>query len=38
MVGYSKVTLKSDNEPAIIKLLGGAIRELRINGVSHVLE
>ena len=37
-VGYTKVTLKSDNEPAIVKLLGEALRELRINGVSQLLE
>ena len=36
--GYTKVTLKSDNEPAIVKLLGKALRELRINVVSQVLE
>ena len=32
------VTLKSDNEPAIVKLLSEALREFRINGVSQVLE
>ena len=37
-LGYTKVTLKSDNEPAIVKLLGEALREHRINGVSQVLE
>ena len=37
-LGYTRVTLKSDNEPAIVKLLSEALRELRINGVSQVLE
>ena len=37
-MGYSKLTLKSDNEPAVVKLLTEALRELRINGVSQVLE
>ena len=36
--GYSRLTLKSDNEPAIVKLLTEAFGELRINGVSQVLE
>ena len=37
-LGYTDVTLKSDNEPAIVKLLAEALRELRINGVEKVLE
>jgi hypothetical protein len=37
-LGYTKLTLKSDNEPAIVKLLSESLRELRINGVSQVLE
>ena len=37
-LGYTRLTLKSDNEPAIVKLLTEALRELRINGVSQVLE
>ena len=37
-LGYSEITLKSDNEPAIVKLLSEALRELRINGVAQVLE
>ena len=37
-LGYTKLTLKSDNEPAIVKLLGEALRELRINAVSQILE
>ena len=38
MLGYTKLTLKSDNEPVIAKLLSEALRELRINGVSQILE
>ena len=37
-LGYTKLTLKSDNEPAIVKLLSESLRELWINGVSQVLE
>ena len=37
-LGYSKVTLKSDNEPAIVKLLSEALRELRIQGLEQTLE
>ena len=37
-LGYTKLKLKSDNEPAIVKLLSESLRELRINGVSQVLE
>ena len=37
-LGYTRVTLKSDNEPAIVKLLGEALRELRISGVEQALE
>ena len=36
--GYTKVALKSDNEPAIVKLLGEALRELRIHGLEQCLE
>ena len=35
-LGCSKLTLKSDNEPAIVKLLREALRELRIAGVAQV--
>ena len=35
--GYTRVLLKSDNEPAILKLLTAALRELRINGLEQVL-
>ena len=37
-LGYSRVTLKSDNEPAIVKLLSEALRELRIQGLEQTLE
>ena len=37
-LGYSKMTLKSDNEPAIVKLLSEALRELRIQGLEQTLE
>ena len=37
-LGYSKVVLKSDNEPAIVKLLTEALRELRIQGLEQCLE
>ena len=33
-----KLTQKSDNELAIVKLLSGALREFRIQGVPRVLE
>ena len=37
-LGYSKLTLKSDNAPAIVKLMSEALRELRIQGVPQVME
>ena len=37
-MGYTRVTLKSDNEPAIVKLLREALRELRIQGLEQCLE
>ena len=37
-LGYSKVTLKSDNEPAIVKLLQEALRELRVQGLEQTME
>ena len=37
-LGYTKVVLKSDSEPAIVKLLGEALRELRIHGLEQCLE
>ena len=37
-LGYSKVTLKSDNEPAIVKLLSESLRELRVHGLEQTME
>ena len=37
-LGYSRVTLKSDNEPAIVKVLSEALRELKVQGLEQVLE
>ena len=37
-LGYSKITLKSENEPAIMKLLGESLRELRIHGLEQTME
>ena len=37
-LGYSKVTLKSENEPAIVKLPQEALRELRVHGLEQTLE
>ena len=37
-LGYTKVALKSDNEPAIVKLLKEALRELRVQGLEQCLE
>ena len=37
-LGYSRVVLKSDNEPAVVKLLQEALRELRVMGLDQCLE
>ena len=37
-LGYTRLTLKSDNEPAIVKLLAEALRDLRIQGLEQTLE
>ena len=37
-LGYAKVTLKSDNEPAVVKLLTEALRELRVQGLEQTTE
>ena len=37
-LGYSRLTLKSDNEPAIVRLLSESLRELRVQGVEQALE
>lgn len=36
-LGYVKVMLKTDNEPAILKLLSEAVRELRIQDVTQAM-
>ena len=35
--GYTKVVLKTDNEPAILKLLQETLRDLRIEGLDQVM-
>ena len=37
-LGYSKVILKSDNEPAIVKLLSESLKALRIEGIEQAME
>ena len=37
-LGYTKVVLKSDNEPAVVKLASEALRELRIRDLEQCLE
>ena len=37
-LGYSKVALKSENEPGIVKLLQEALRELRVQGLEQTME
>ena len=37
-LGYSKVILKSDNEPAIVKLLTETLKSLRVEGLEQVCE
>ena len=34
-LGYSKVLLKSDNEPAIVKLLKESLATLKVSGVDQ---
>ena len=36
-LGYTKVVLKTDNEPAILKLLQETLRDLRIEGLDQVM-
>ena len=36
-LGHAKVVLKSDNEPAILKLRIESLRELRVNGLEREL-
>ena len=35
--GYSKVVLKIDNEPAILKLLQESLRDVRVKGIDKVM-
>ena len=35
--GYTRVLLKLDNEPAILKLLIESLKELRVNGLEQVM-
>ena len=37
-LGYSRVILKSDNEPSIKTLLGVALRALKVSEVAQVME
>ena len=37
-LGYAKVILKSDHEPAIIKLLKGSVAALEVSGLEHAGE
>ena len=37
-LGYSNVLLKSDIEPAIVKLLKGALATLKVSGVAQAGE
>ena len=36
-LGHTRVILKSDNEPAILNLLGEVLKALRINGVTQAM-
>ena len=36
-LGYSKIVLKTDNEPAILKLLQESLRDLRVEGLDQVM-
>ena len=37
-LGYSKVILRSDNEPAIVRLPGDALTALRVDGIDQACE
>ena len=37
-LSYNKVTLTSDNEPAVVKLLQESLRELRVQGLEQTME
>ena len=36
-LGYTKVLLKTDNKPAILKSLQGSLRDLTIEGLDQVV-
>ena len=36
-LGYRKIVLKTDNEPAILKLLQESLRDLRVEGLDQVM-
>ena len=36
-LGYTKIVLKTDNEPAILKLLQESLRDLRVEGLDQVM-
>ena len=37
-LGYSKVVLKTDNEPVILKLLQDSLRDPRVEGIDQVMQ
>ena len=37
-LGYTRVTLKSDNEPSIVRLLNDALKVLRVRGLEQACE
>ena len=37
-LGHARVTLRSDNEPALVQVVGRAIAALKMSGVSNVVE
>ena len=36
-LGYPRVVLKTDNEPAILKLLLESLRDLRVEGIDQIM-
>ena len=37
-LGHSRVTIRSDNEPALAQVFGRAIAALKMSGVEHVVD
>jgi hypothetical protein len=37
-LGYSEITLKSDNEPAIVQLLKEVLKSLKLSSVDKAME